>query len=140
MLNTFAWYLKRSLVTTPYSHSRNEINYAVNVNKEYCANNQIMKQYRIPTSFFVKLGWIILLIHRNCWRSWVVLEKTHRCGKLVVCKTHYQLCNMLYRFFVLQQHLTLLKNEPASSGFGHLILLYIARNTLKFLFLNLLLG
>ena len=100
---------------TPNSHSCNEINYAVNVNKEDCANNQIIKQYGIPTSFFVKLGWSLLLIRRNCCKCWVVLIKAHMCGKLVICKIHYQVCNMLYRFFLLQQHLTLLETEPAFS-------------------------
>ena len=36
---------------TPGSHSYNEINYVVNVNKEDCTNNQTITQYQIPTIF-----------------------------------------------------------------------------------------
>ena len=65
-------------MTNPNSRSRNEINYAVYVNKEDCANNQIIKLYQIPTSFFAKRGWIVLLIYRYYWKSWVVVNKAHK--------------------------------------------------------------
>ena len=81
-----------------------------------------LSNIEFPRVVFVKLGGILLLIHRNCCKGWVVLNKTQRCGKMVVCKTHYQVCNMLYRFYLLQQHLTLLETEPAFSDLGHLIL------------------